>query len=74
MGTLVALVGFFTVGSWDPPVKGEAKENDLESPPALGAVSLSTLEEEAAMPDERICDSARTYGTMADMPSYTRAE
>ncbi|GFF46885.1 hypothetical protein IFM46972_08159 [Aspergillus udagawae] len=69
MGALVALVGFFMVGSWDPPVKGEAKENDPESSPALGAVSLSAPEEEAAMPDERICDSARKYGTMADMPS-----
>jgi hypothetical protein len=69
MGALVALVGFFTVGSWDPLVKGEAKENDPESPPALGAVPLPTPEEEAAVPDERICDSARKYGTMADMPS-----
>ncbi|GIC92362.1 uncharacterized protein Aud_008828 [Aspergillus udagawae] len=69
MGALVALVGFFMVGSWDPPVKGEAKENDPESSPALGAVSLSAPEEEAAVPDERICDSARKYGTMADMPS-----
>jgi hypothetical protein len=69
MGALVALVGFFMVGSWDPPVKGEAKENDPESSPALRAVSLSTPEEEAAVPDERICDCARKYGTMADMPS-----
>jgi hypothetical protein len=82
MGALVALVGFFTVGSWDPPVKGEDKENDPESPPALGAVSLPTPEEEAAVLDERICDSARKYGTMADMHwahqaqlvKYTRAE
>lgn len=69
MGALVALVGFFLVGSWDPPVKGEAKGNDPESSPALGAVSLSTPEEEAAVPNERNCDSARKYGTMADMPS-----
>jgi len=69
MGALLALGVYYTVSSFQPLVKGEPKANDPEAQPALGAVSLSTPEVEAAVPDERICDFARKYGTMADMPS-----
>ncbi|KAJ5455721.1 uncharacterized protein N7458_003985 [Penicillium daleae] len=69
MGLFVAVVGFFTVSSWHPLIKGEAQEDDPESQPVLGAVWLSTPEEETAVSDERTCDSIGEYGAMADMPS-----